>query len=1089
MRRDPPQSKYDPRQISLTAKSSFRYLFALVILVLGCATVWRFAIYRSNVDLGLAELERSIAGSRPVESRIAGFSYSPWTATRGAPSQFDPESRFRAEQLLSVAAGVDYDAVSLAAYGKYYLTDRKFEKAIELFERAAIAGNKSAAMDVDLGVAYLEFARETRAAGNRAKMVELLDKSLGQFETALKLSPKMPDALFDRALCLDLLLLKEQTKSAWKDYLTVDADSHWSDEARNNLARLEAADSADISSGELIERFTSAASSADSSAARELISNTRELITQKYLPQSLAMAVTQAPAESRAALLNALKYAGDLELKHINDPFASEIARFYKERNAVELDRLRIAHASIKEGYRLTLDLQYGAAKVEFENAKAAFDAEGDSWESLLAEYFIGYCLATLGKPEESFPFVSYVADQAHTKQYRWLEMTASYWVAGSYRSQKRIAESTLFNKKALAIAEEIDDKYGIQRNLMDQSANYLFVRQNVRALDLTRRVLEVSDASTWSLRQRFRNDIIVSTIWSSIGLKNAARYCALESVALSDRIGDLMFRTNARSVAGNIVMQSGDGSAAKVFLDESTEIAQTIVDEKSRTLIVAQRNLQTGDALESIGDIAEATNKYRIADELFRQTPMPFDQYRARLGVLRGLKKMGLTVELDEQLPLALADIEEFRDKIIEENERSSFFANGVTIYDIALERKFDQGDPGAALNLSEFSTTRSLIDRLTSLKNSGPVEPTGSKPMMVDQIRTAMPENVQIVKYTVLENRLLIWLISKSKFIVVPVDIKMPELRERTESYVRLVRSGLPGDSDRIKAAGVELYKTLIDPIYGELDPTLDICIVPNKFLFYIPFAALPTTEGEPLISRYNLEYAASATAFVLSSAIAANKPGEKNEKLLAVGNPKFNKADFVDLPDLPEAEDEVIEIGRNYQSPNIFTTTKATKQSFTNSLTTADIVHFAGHYVVVDRDPALSYLMFSANDLDPGSSFLTNGEINKLKLPRTKMVVLAACRSGLDDYFDGEGIVGLTRTFLAVGVPVVIASQWSVDSGAAAELMEKFHAHRRVDGMNTSRALRAAQLDLANEPNGRFNSPFYWAAFAVFGGYSKY
>ena len=149
----------------------------------------------------------------------------------------------------------------------------------------------------------------------------------------------------------------------------------------------------------------------------------------------------------------------------------------------------------------------------------------------------------------------------------------------------------------------------------------------------------------------------------------------------------------------------------------------------------------------------------------------------------------------------------------------------------------------------------------------------------------------------------------------------------------------------------------------------------------------------------------------------------------------------------------------------------------------------MHFAGHYVVVDREPSASYLLFAENGEDAEASVLTNSEIDKMPFPRTKLVVMAACRSGLDNYFDGEGIVGLTRTFLAVGVPVVVASQWSVDSAAAAELMKRFHAHRRNDAMNTSRALRAAQLDLATEPNGRFNSPYYWAPFAVFGGYSEY
>ena len=131
----------------------------------------------------------------------------------------------------------------------------------------------------------------------------------------------------------------------------------------------------------------------------------------------------------------------------------------------------------------------------------------------------------------------------------------------------------------------------------------------------------------------------------------------------------------------------------------------------------------------------------------------------------------------------------------------------------------------------------------------------------------------------------------------------------------------------------------------------------------------------------------------------------------------------------------------------------------------------------------------MLLASNGKSASESILTNEELEKIRLTRTKLVVLAACDSGLENYFDGEGLVGLSRTFLASGVPVVVASQWSVDSDASAELMKRFHIHRRSNRMSTPRALRAAQLELATEQNGRFTNPYYWAAFAVFGGNSSY
>ncbi len=350
-------------------------------------------------------------------------------------------------------------------------------------------------------------------------------------------------------------------------------------------------------------------------------------------------------------------------------------------------------------------------------------------------------------------------------------------------------------------------------------------------------------------------------------------------------------------------------------------------------------------------------------------------------------------------------------------------------------------------------------------------------------------MNANSQIVRFSVLEKKLLIWVISKEKFLVVPVTISADELRSKVENYIRLVRRGVPADSEAIASSGQELYRLLIEPVSHQLDASLETCLIPSKFLYYLPFAALADPNGEPLIKTHSIGYAPSATIFVLASADAAARPPSHTESLLAVGNPAFSPTDFADLPNLPSAEIEVKAIAGNYRKPTILMNEAAKKETFVREISSADIIHFAGHYVVAERDPDSSYMLLASNGKSAGESILTNEELNKIRLSRTKLVVLAACDSGLENYFDGEGFVGLSRTFLASGVPVVVASQWSVDSDASAELMRRFHIHRLANRMSTSRALRAAQLELATEQNGQFNNPYYWAAFAVFGGNSSF
>jgi CHAT domain-containing protein len=71
----------------------------------------------------------------------------------------------------------------------------------------------------------------------------------------------------------------------------------------------------------------------------------------------------------------------------------------------------------------------------------------------------------------------------------------------------------------------------------------------------------------------------------------------------------------------------------------------------------------------------------------------------------------------------------------------------------------------------------------------------------------------------------------------------------------------------------------------------------------------------------------------------------------------------------------------------------------------------------------------------------------------------------------------------------VPLVVASQWSVDSDSTADLMIKFHRYRKQQNMPTVAALRQAQVDMLTNGKELFRQPYYWAAFVPVGGYANY
>jgi CHAT domain-containing protein len=144
---------------------------------------------------------------------------------------------------------------------------------------------------------------------------------------------------------------------------------------------------------------------------------------------------------------------------------------------------------------------------------------------------------------------------------------------------------------------------------------------------------------------------------------------------------------------------------------------------------------------------------------------------------------------------------------------------------------------------------------------------------------------------------------------------------------------------------------------------------------------------------------------------------------------------------------------------------------------------IVHFATHALLNNEHPELSGIVLSLVDRQGHriDGFLRLNEIYNLNLP-ADLVVLSACQTGLGRQIKGEGLIGLTRGFLYAGAERVVASLWSVDDEATAELMRRFYSKFLQEDQPVSAALRQAQMEMSAQK--RWSNAYYWAAFEMQG-----
>jgi hypothetical protein len=122
-----------------------------------------------------------------------------------------------------------------------------------------------------------------------------------------------------------------------------------------------------------------------------------------------------------------------------------------------------------------------------------------------------------------------------------------------------------------------------------------------------------------------------------------------------------------------------------------------------------------------------------------------------------------------------------------------------------------------------------------------------------------------------------------------------------------------------------------------------------------------------------------------------------------------------------------------------------------------------------------------LFSVIHLGEGGGYdgrLEVREIYELDLPRgTELVVLSGCETASGG--GGEDFGLLTRAFFAAGTPRVVASLWSVDDAATADLLTAFIAERATHA-NAADALRVAMLTAREQ----YPEPYYWASFVLSG-----
>ena len=919
--------------------------------------------------------------------------------------------------------------------GAVALLERAIQEATgELDVGRAVSVCNDGELLTDLSVVYHARSMSDHAARDSVASLEVA-------EDAWRLV-KSPETAWNRAIAMEALYLKPEAAIAWQQYLQLDANSEWSDEARYRLQSLAAQTDAWEATRLRLERQLPI-------QARGVVDRLCDYVEEELLPQwaeavesdrpevaSLILGRADAAARQlceqtgECVPLDSVRRIADLVVhdaartRTIADGFRAWTAATNTGKQKRDL-RLALLSKAVIAFQQSAVPL---AARVEMRVASSHFDANnfttGLAMMRAIAE---GY-----PEPLRRSPLLR--------GQMGWLRgkflMATGHPGEALPSYQQALAEFTSISVETSAGMIE------------------LLIAENLRHLGETDEAWEyhlhsIDHLGHPAVPQRLIT-ALVSAGETAAGEKNDRVAQVLDEAALTIARHERQAEYECQVLVARALLVSVDALEGQRFVREAEEAWRRIPDEPTKRRFAIE--LEMARAMSVARNAPEqAVNILTVAREMAIEYHDSFRYAQVHLirAQLYDNLKRPEAAEMD--LRAGIAEIERQRADITDGGMRARFIETGDELFSALVANLAARGMTADALDVAEQRRARVLRERLDSSKGLLP------ESEHVSAIQSRLPADAAIIEYSWSSNEFLFFLLRRHS--ITAGHILSSRAVERA-----LRRLEETGGQDQAS----DLFNLILRVV--PLDGVRHLLIVPDGPLSRVPFAMLYDRREH----RYLIEKCAISIIPSIAFAVDGRSAPEPPGSILMVSDPKV-ALQYGGM--LPGARREAM-LAKDFARSVVLQGETATVSSFVEAAAKSEIIHFGGHAVGGSDTHAAALVL--APDATFKDGLLRVDDIERRGFHDTRLVVLAACstsagRSG------SEGPMSLARAFLASGARSVVASLRPVDDVATAELWPVFYEDLRR-GVSPADALRNAQMHLMRDP--RYSDPRYWAAFQVTG-----
>jgi CHAT domain-containing protein len=897
------------------------------------------------------------------------------------------------------------------------------QEAIDALNSIA-EGSRTPRMWSDLAAAFIARAQEL---GSPA----LLTDAVGAADSALEIDPALREALFNRALALERLGLRKSALTAWFRAVREANGDEWEGEVREHIRTLQAA---------AVPPFDAAFNAAwrriedgDVRAASDLVekapNQTRERLLQDELTEwAMLQRLNSDLAGNRLAVISTIA----LVIARRGDPFLSRYVSAI--RAASDRDRLLIGEAQERfaEGSRLADSLPT-SAESSLGEAGRLFDRSFEPM-AMYARRFLAKSLYGQNRIEEA---------QRETEAL--LPMVAeSPTLKAEVLWQMALCRSAHTDwGGAIEALEESASLYAHAREPFNVAVDQLLLSQ------IHDRIGDPTEA--WSLRYAAMRELGQTTHWrtrnvvSAISTEAAVQRrwrVALSFLAIEEQIPsqfeDVLADTLLRRAA--VEHNCGRTTTAAKTLAVANEFIAGMHDKAYRER--AEADAMAVSALLAAtpaGAVNQLTAAIDFHSALGRRMHLP--SFYLMRG--RALRSLGDRVRALRDFESGIAALESGRETLAGPELRVGVFEDAGELFTEAVSEALFAGDANRAFATAERARARTLLER------------------MPEQDSRPLDNKTAIVELFPLRETVVLFVRTRDRVIALRAGASRDVIATAAERH----REGLRNeDADAVRTNARILYEGLIAPIEPILGSGIHLVFVPDAVTSSLSFAALQNRDGRYLVEDHPISVSPSAAVY-LRTVRSESVPS----KVLVV-------APDGDGDRLTGAADEAIDVASSYGRAVVLRNQAATAAAVLRAAPDMDAIHFAGHGRSRSDGARSTSLMLSGK----GAS-LDASSVERLKLRRTSVVVLAACNSARGEVRWSEGTLSIARAFLAAGVPSVIATLLPIDDAEAAEFFPRLHKHLAA-GMSPADALRSTQLEFIHRPKGR--TATIWASVQAIG-----